>query len=344
MIDGNPGREIFWNTFHSMTFGGFAVNCFFIVSGYLISASFLNSSSVTSYLTKRIARIYPAFIAVFIISAFIVAPLSGADIPSNVSALGRLLHDCLLLQKPTVEGVFSGQPYPTLNGSLWTISYEFRCYLLVIALGLLGVLQRRSWLMGATLLCLAGTLIFPIPTVEGGWSPTDVLPPADMSGYSLHDLRVALIGNNRQNLRLVSMFLAGACFYAYQDKIEFSKALIGASTLGLILSLFHPISAHIGMMLFGSYLIFAIAQIGGRGILSRINNENDVSYGVYLYAWPVAKLLNWWFPTAPLAAVIVATFVISWACGWASWLLIEKPVMEVIRGRKKFAGPASVAV
>ncbi|RYD28140.1 MAG: acyltransferase, partial [Lysobacteraceae bacterium] len=69
LIDGNRSRELLTRLFGTISFGELAVNCFFIVSGYLISASYLNSPSAGSYLSKRVARIYPGFIVAFAICA-----------------------------------------------------------------------------------------------------------------------------------------------------------------------------------------------------------------------------------------------------------------------------------
>ncbi len=62
-IDGNRNREILTNIFGTLSFGEFAVDGFFLISGYLIYKSFDNSSSIKSYFYKRILRIYPGFIA-----------------------------------------------------------------------------------------------------------------------------------------------------------------------------------------------------------------------------------------------------------------------------------------
>jgi peptidoglycan/LPS O-acetylase OafA/YrhL len=74
-----------------------------------------------------------------VISAFIVGPL-GAN-PSHYFANFDLLNfatSALMLEVPSVPDVFVGQPYPLVNGALWTISREFSCYLIVLALGLVA--------------------------------------------------------------------------------------------------------------------------------------------------------------------------------------------------------------
>ena len=79
------------------TAGVIAVDAFFIISGFLITNSFLRSRSVWDYFRKRIARIYPGFLACMLVCALIVAPLAGAAspykhlVPRMVNFLGRAL-------------------------------------------------------------------------------------------------------------------------------------------------------------------------------------------------------------------------------------------------------------
>ena len=59
MIDGNRSRELLTQVFGTISFGELAVDCFFIISGYLITKSYLSSTSALEYLVKRVLRIYP---------------------------------------------------------------------------------------------------------------------------------------------------------------------------------------------------------------------------------------------------------------------------------------------
>ena len=100
----------------------------------------------------------------------------------------------------------------------------------------------------------------------------------------------------------------------------------------MLVLLFVPVLADSALATFGAYLIFAFAAWGKSGWISRVNNRNDISYGVYLYAWPIGKSLIWWWPTAPVATVAILTALASYGCGWASWSLVEKPIMQKLRG------------
>jgi hypothetical protein len=49
-----------------------AVECFFVISGFLIFMSFENSSNIENYLIKRLRRIYPAYIAIISLTVFFI--------------------------------------------------------------------------------------------------------------------------------------------------------------------------------------------------------------------------------------------------------------------------------
>ena len=117
--------------------GGCSVIGFFIISGYLIPKSYLASRGDKEYLQKRVLRIYPAFLLASVACYLIVAPLgsdSFAAYRANVHPKQWLLQ-LLFLRIPRVDSAFQHTPYPgNLSGSMWTISWEFICYLLVIVL------------------------------------------------------------------------------------------------------------------------------------------------------------------------------------------------------------------
>jgi len=82
IIDGDKHREPLTSVFHTISFGALAVDFFFILSGFLITASYFSSVNVWSYLWKRVLRIYPAFIAASLVCILVVGPLAGGDLRS----------------------------------------------------------------------------------------------------------------------------------------------------------------------------------------------------------------------------------------------------------------------
>src|ERR1700723_1053671 len=64
-------------THGQMTFGAFAVDLFFVMSGFLIAGSAERSRSLRLFLKKRVERIYPAFLVCTVLMVLVVLPLSG---------------------------------------------------------------------------------------------------------------------------------------------------------------------------------------------------------------------------------------------------------------------------
>lgn len=324
IVDGDRRREVLTRLFGTISFGEFAVDGFFVVSGFLITASFLTGAGPVAYLTKRIARIYPAFVLSSLLCVFVLGPAVGGRfehgaLRGTAGALGR----ALLLCPPVMAHVFQGTFYPALNGAAWTIQYEFDCYLLVLALGVLGLLRSARVTGVAAVACL----------LLHGFAP----PAAHVAFDHLPLGGLILTGDRLDLLRLAGLFLAGATFYLIQGRVSLSPGGMAVAAVLLCTTLFVAPLAHLGFAVFGAYLLFAVAALGSGTILARINNRDDISYGLYLYAWPIEKLLLWWRAPGGLVVVGVLTWVLAVAAGALSWFLLEKPVMRRVRNHARAA-------
>jgi len=325
LVDGDDHREILTRMFGGpLDLGGVAVIGFFVISGYLVTGSLFNSRTAAAYLVKRIARIYPAYLVAFALTILVVVPLAGAAPPTSPAEIAKRVFDALALQIPWVPGTFTGSHAMGLNGSMWTISYEFRCYLLLLLLGLAGVLRRRRLVLAMAAILLVLTIIFPTKPITE-WVPLH-------AGHLSRPLAYAL-GEPHRNIRLIGAFLTGSCFYLYRDWLRFTPATIALAAMALVAGLMVRSVSVATTTMFGGFLVFATAARASW--LYRINNENDISYGVYLYAWPITKLLNWWWAWMHPLAVGLLTLAAACVCGWASWLAIEKPVMTFVRRRAR---------
>jgi peptidoglycan/LPS O-acetylase OafA/YrhL len=311
LVDGNRSREPLTYVFGTLSLGEFGVDGFFLVSGYLITQSFENSASLLSYLWKRVMRIYPAFVVAFVLSIVVVGPLSGADM-NALRGTGwiRQIIQMLLLGLPSLPNAFADLHYPSLNGAMWTIPYEFSCYLIIGILGLFGLLRRR-WIVGfAVVVLLLFSAFFHV-------------------GNSAFTLPSNFAGTPNDAIRFASLFLCGTAFYVFRDTIPYRNDLAVIATIALLASLFNHATEELAVRTLGGYLIFWFAFLKGTPRLNRINNETDISYGTYLYAWPIQSLLIKFVPgIAPLSVVILTTFSDA-ALAYLSWRLIEKPSLSL---------------
>ena len=113
--------------------GLIAVYVFFILSGYLIAGSF-ERNSVRAYFKKRSARIFPGLIASVLVCSLLLGPIF-TTLPLNEYftrvEFFKFLGNALLLPVDYVlPGVFENHPTDKTNVSLWTLKYEFACYII----------------------------------------------------------------------------------------------------------------------------------------------------------------------------------------------------------------------
>lgn len=299
-------------TGNGLTISALCVDAFFLLSGYLIVQSMQNSASVGAYLTKRILRIYPAFIAAFAASALIVAMLYGHS--PDLWQAWRVL----ILQRP--EGFHEGAVWIEPNSPMWTISYEFRCYILVALLGSAGVLDRRRLVLRGALLFLALFCLCNVPAVYWRIEQFRFAPIIDMT-----------LGAPYPTIRFLATFGLGATAWLYRaelDRIVTARvATLAAAMFGA--ALFYRPIAEPSAILFGGTALYWLALRADLGRLQPINDRFDISYGTYLYGWPLGiafSFLGLGFPV-----YVAATLVGALALGGLSWVLIERPARRLKR-------------
>lgn len=286
------------------------VDGFFAVSGFLVTASWLHTPQPRQYLRARALRILPGFYTCLIVTAFVCAPIGVAL--QGGSALGLLrtsgpvkfvlFNSAIAQLKLDVGGTPQGVPHPrTWNASLWTLVYEVICYLAVLAIGAAG-LARYRWMSSAML--------------AGGVTAALLLGPmADPWSWTIPQC-VA---------RFTIMFAAGAVLYQLRDVIPARWSWVAASLAivavsGLLLPDYRIIAA----------LPLAYGIIASGIMLHKFHLHNDLSYGVYIYAWPTQQLLviSGLRHLNPLIFAVVATTA-TLPLAAASWFVIEKPALRL---------------
>lgn len=305
--------------------GILAVDGFFAASGFLIAHSWSTSADAGRYLLKRVTRIYPGFAAAMAVTAGVVAPL-GSDPWTYAFRPGTLAvtagHTVLLTIYPYAPAAFPRNPFPGFaNGSMWTIQYEFGCYLgLAAAAGLLA----RRW---AAVVALVGLLALL------AWAT--VRPPRALGAFDRlgHGWLALLFGSAQRWPRLAAHFWAGATFYACRRRIPHRAWLAAAAAIAVVAA--GP-ALPVVLPVAGTYLLLWAAY-HPRVRLHRFGRFGDFSYGTYLYAFPVQQLLAARFPTIAPRTMFAAAAPASVAAGVVSWYAVERPWLRSRRNRRASA-------
>ncbi len=144
------GRTVQWAPL-AQILGQVWVDGFFAISGFLILGSWMNNPSPVRYLRARCLRILPAFYVCLIVTAAVIAPIGivrsgeGAAPYTFDSVTYVTKNAALWIFQFDISGSPRGVPYPgAWNGSLWTLFWEFLCYVAVLVAGVVGLLRYRS--------------------------------------------------------------------------------------------------------------------------------------------------------------------------------------------------------
>jgi peptidoglycan/LPS O-acetylase OafA/YrhL len=282
-----------------MTFGELGVYIFFIASGFLITASLLRSRTLKSYFTKRLLRIIPGLAFVVFVSIILGAFLSAlpaSEYFRSATAYRYLINISMFFAQPSLPGVFTDNPLPdVVNGSLWTLKFEFFCYVMLAVLSRLNMLTPVTVVVGAVVCILAG-----------------VFYNGPGYGYLFYS----------------SFFLAGASLFLWQKHVLINrKLLVGAIVLLVGSCLTGCLKA--GFVVAGAYCVIYAAFSSDLGERFR-QRFGDYSYGIYLFGFPIQQTVasflghhNVWWKEFLIAYPLTLVFAVI------SWKLVEQPSMEL---------------
>ena len=187
-------------TYGQKTAGEAAVEGFFILSGFLVTASWFRSRGCIDFLRKRARRIYPGFLVAVLLSGFLAGSLLAKE---PWSYLKQIDARRFLLRALNFEVPFDLE----INGSLWSIRYECCCYIAVVAIGILGLSRRRLVALAA-----AGSTALYAAQLHLGL----ILPGS----------RLAWLSSAPEHWpRVAACFWAGSAFFLYRDRVIHSSRL-----------------------------------------------------------------------------------------------------------------------
>jgi len=296
-----------------ISFGSAGVDIFFVISGYLVFASWLRDPIPSRFAARRVARIWPGLVVMLLLTTLLMGPLVSTLSPVRFLTDARtgpyLLGSIFLMPVWNLPGVFQANPYPTVNGSLWTLPIEVSAYAGVLVSGRL--LRAHGW--RAFTYTLAGLTAAMVLT---GLGLAALAAPVFVRLYAWLDQPFFLF------------FFFGCLLYAGRDRIPLRWPVFYAATAGIVVALLIGVMAPVFPL-----LAYAVVFLSTRRSASwhRVTALGDPSYGIYIYAYPIQQLLVL-MHLAPNSLVLFAeASLISIALGYLSWHLVESRALAFTR-------------
>ena len=289
------------------TLGFDGVLIFFAMSGILVATSWTGDPRPLAFATKRALRILPGlFVSCFVTAYVLGALFTDLGIRTYLFGLGPVKYvvtNTLMWTNYSLPGVFSHNPSPTVNGSLGTLPIEVKAYVLLCAVGLLIAAKgwrARSALFVAVAVTVAVSYSTGVKTVE----------------------TVTI---------LFAVFAGGALASRLQGRIKLNAPSFLAALVAWMASYHVPFPVHVGILAVS--VPYLILFLGHRGLAwaRPLAAGGDVSYGLYIYAFPVEQALVALHPRLGWGALVLSSLAATYLLALASWRLVEQPSLRLKR-------------
>lgn len=281
--------------------GLYGVYGFFVISGFLVTRSYRRHPSWRAFVTSRSLRIFPGLLVVAVVCSFLIGPVA------TTLPLGSYLTDpATYAFVPQTVLMNPGAVLPSVRfsdtdvgsvviGTLWTLRPEVICYVLVVAAGTVRLLR-----LPVLLLVLVAAL----------WTHTAHPATLEQLGY------------------LVAYFAAGSALWLIHETHRPGRAVTAASAVGMAASAALGFPQE-GFAVFGAVLLI---QLGTTNRVSLGNGARfgDLSYGIYLYGWPVQQTLVWLSDgSLDWGTLFALSLPLAAACAWLSFRFVEHPAIAL---------------
>jgi peptidoglycan/LPS O-acetylase OafA/YrhL len=289
--------------------GNLGVMAFFVISGFLVTRSFCNSKSLTSYMAKRVRRIYPGYLVATSICTFVVIPAYSYVMDLSVGEIVRTIGANLLLQGHfPPSNAFNANSYSAVNGSLWSIPYEFWCYIGVATLGIAGLLKRRLLIAVVATTVLLGRVC------------------QDLVDHPLHGGSLGqVVGDFFIWSAILPSFLLGMAAFAWQNSVPRNRWLLGSLAAAAVIAAHWSIhAAHLVVPVALAYGVFYVAFSKAVNLYNAAR-WGDFSYGTYLYAFPIQQMVVASFGSRiSFTLYVILSMCLAVSAGALSWHLVER--------------------
>ena len=290
------------------TLGEHAVNGFFAVSGFLVAMSWDRRRGVVPFVAARLLRVFPALVVAVVLTGLVL----GAALTTMPT--GQYLRDGRVWQfivvtlttfksATVLPGVFENNPLRWPISTVWTLRYELICYAGLLGYGVVGGF-RKPWI--ALIAAIAIALVLVSLGIRGD------IPKGTETA-----------------LRLPLVFGVGSLIYLYRDRVVLSWPLLGAVIVTIALSLLLFEAAYKPILFMGTAYIMVFIALAPSLSHPIFELPGDISYGVYLYGWPIQQALQALYPQSGAWIMLALAVVLTCCVSLLSWIFVEKPALRL---------------
>jgi peptidoglycan/LPS O-acetylase OafA/YrhL len=298
--------------FTPFTLGQHAVNLFFVISGLTLSSSMARNPDLVHYAWARFLRIFPALFVFGVVFAFAAGPLlTSSQLRDYFADAHTWFYPVAVLvqfsRAAAPSGIFANLPLAgDVNNPLWTLKYELLAYIALAILFGFSFLRRTSALVIALFAAFA---LFVSAPLFVDWLHF---------GSSVYQLG-----------RYEFCFLVGVLAFHFRERITLAAWSLLVTAAGVV-------ACHDTAFEAAAYILLVahlVIVLGARdfGVFSAVSRRMDISYGTYIYGWPVQQSLVALIPGIGSYALLPLSLAIAPLFALASWHLVEKPALELKR-------------
>lgn len=223
----------------------------------------------------------------------------------------------------TLPGVFLHHPQAAgVNGSLWSLPLEVLMYGGVLALGVTRLLRLRWPVLIVLLLMLYSDLhIFDKEAATKTYFAG--VPTFQIARFGIY-------------------FVMGSLYYLYREHLPLHLSALPLC-MGLLYVSYHSPSGPFFSYFVLPYMVMVLAFAPMPDRLSRLFEKADLSYGVYVYGFPIQQVIYQYLGTrAGVWGLFAIALPSALLCASLSWRFIEKPALRLKNFRfRSVAAPAS---
>ncbi|MFX4267595.1 acyltransferase family protein [Aliarcobacter butzleri] len=295
-----------WNTLSAQNIeififklSGFAVDMFFVVSGFLIFWSYENDQNNKNFYIKRFFRIFPLYAFLIVLQTLFFIGFSDGN---SFEIIKYFIVNIFFLNflVPTVGTIFSGLEVNAINGSLWTLKNEVAFYVIV---PLIFMLYKRFGIIFLLIMYIL-SVIYMFTVDYMGIEKLLVQFPAQLRLFTIGIICYVIFTKFNKNNIYLAVAISFFLILFFKDLMYFKYMI-------------YPICI-------GVFVIFCAYFI------KHIKVDFDFSYSFYILHFPVIQLALYFGinPTNPIISFLTL-FIVILILSYLSEKYIEKKFIKI---------------